>query len=166
MAVVATGAGVKMYRQWSHAGESGSAARLELVAQLAAVDSARQADGRGRQASGRRGGRSAGTARPPRQLRAPDASGAPTSALGARSPVEVPTLERVDLDRADSAALERLPRIGPALASRIVADRRLHGDFGSLVALQRVRGIGPKLAQLLQAHVTFSGTPRPSPVPR
>jgi len=78
----------------------------------------------------------------------------------------VPTLGPVDLDRADSAALERLPRIGPALAARIVADRRNHGDFGSLEALQRVRGIGPKLAQLLQAHVTFSGTPRPSPVPR
>jgi len=78
----------------------------------------------------------------------------------------VPTLGPVDLDRADSAALERLPRIGPALAARIVADRRSHGDFGSLEALQRVRGIGPKLAQLLRPHVTFSGMPSPSPVPR
>ena len=56
--------------------------------------------------------------------------------------------------------LERLPRIGPALAARIVADRRINGEFGSLEALQRVRGIGPKLAELLRAHVTFSGAPR------
>jgi competence protein ComEA len=79
---------------------------------------------------------------------------------------EVPTLQRVDLDLADSAALERLPRIGPALAARIVADRQGRGPFGSLEALQRVRGIGPKVAASLAALVTFSGNPRPSAVQR
>lgn len=72
----------------------------------------------------------------------------------------------MDLDRADVVALERLPRIGPALAARIVADRSANGSFGSLEALQRVRGIGPKLAEGLRAHVTFSGTPRPLTVQR
>jgi competence protein ComEA len=71
----------------------------------------------------------------------------------------------VDVDRADSAALDRLPRIGPALASRIIADRVKRGAFGSIEGLMRVRGIGPKLGDGLRPHVTFSGTPRPSPVP-
>ena len=70
------------------------------------------------------------------------------------------------MDRADSAALERLPRIGPALAARIVADRVAKGAYGSLGGLQRVRGIGPKLAKSLETLVTFSGIPRPSPVQR
>jgi competence protein ComEA len=72
----------------------------------------------------------------------------------------------VDLDRADVQALERLPRIGPALAARIVDDRKSNGPYGSLEELQRVRGIGPKLAAVLRAHVTFSASPRPSSVQR
>jgi len=141
---------------------------MALVSQLAAVDSAQRADGRGRRRLGGRSAESASKARVPRnsRARALPAGGEPSSASVPRTFADVPTLGPVDLDRADSAALERLPRIGPALASRIVADRRSNGDFGSLEALQRVRGIGPKLAQLLQAHVTFSGTPRPSPVLR
>ena len=79
---------------------------------------------------------------------------------------DAPTLGPVDLDRADSATLERLPRIGPALAARIVSDRSAKGPYGSLDGLQRVRGIGPKLAKGLETLVTFSGTPRPSPVQR
>ena len=72
----------------------------------------------------------------------------------------------MDVDLVDATELERLPRIGPALAARIVADRAAKGPYGSIEELQRVRGIGPKLAQLLRAHVTFSGKPRPSSVPR
>ena len=40
--------------------------------------------------------------------------------------------ERIDLDRAEASDLARLPRIGPALAARIVNDRKLKGPFGSL----------------------------------
>jgi competence protein ComEA len=56
----------------------------------------------------------------------------------------------VDLDRADSAALEALPGIGPALAGRIVAERTARGPFGTVRALDaRVRGVGPALAARL-----------------
>jgi competence protein ComEA len=51
--------------------------------------------------------------------------------------------ERVDLDRASAAELTRLPRIGPALAARIVADREARGPFGSLEGVRRVPGMGP-----------------------
>ena len=73
-----------------------------------------------------------------------------------------PPLAPVDVDEASAAELEALPRVGPALARRIVEERDRDGPFGSLEGLQRVRGIGPAMAKGLAGHVTFSGTPRPS----
>jgi DNA uptake protein ComE-like DNA-binding protein len=71
---------------------------------------------------------------------------------------------QVDLDVADAGALERLPRIGPVMAARIVANRDSLGPFGSLEELQRVKGVGPALARVLSPYVTFSLRPRPSRV--
>jgi competence ComEA-like helix-hairpin-helix protein len=69
--------------------------------------------------------------------------------------------ERIDLDRANAAELARLPRIGPALSARIVADRAERGPFGSLEALDRVTGIGPKLLEAIRPHASFSGVNAP-----
>ncbi len=71
---------------------------------------------------------------------------------------------KIDVDVADAAALEGLPRIGPVMAKRIVADRDSLGPFGSLKELQRVKGVGPSLARALSPYVTFSLRPRPSRV--
>lgn len=50
----------------------------------------------------------------------------------------------VDLNRADAAELQRLPGIGPALARRVLEERRrLGGRFRSAGELLEVRGIGP-----------------------
>jgi competence protein ComEA len=65
----------------------------------------------------------------------------------------------IDLDVAGAAEIETLPRIGPALAQRIVADREAAGPFGSLEGLRRVRGIGAATASLLAPLVTFSRQP-------
>ena len=62
--------------------------------------------------------------------------------------------ERIDLDRADVTEITRLPRIGPALAQRIVAWRAQHGAFGSLERLDSVPGIGPKLLDAIRPFVT------------
>ncbi len=51
----------------------------------------------------------------------------------------------LDLNSADAAALEALPRIGPVLAERIVEWRREHGRFSSVDELAEVPGIGPAL---------------------
>lgn len=67
----------------------------------------------------------------------------------------------IDVETASAEELERLPRIGPALARRIVEDREAHGPFGSLAGLQRVRGIGPAMANLLRGRVTFNDARRP-----
>jgi competence protein ComEA len=61
--------------------------------------------------------------------------------------------ERIDLDRADVSEITRLPRVGPALAQRIVAWRTEHGPFGSLARLDSVPGIGAKLLDAIRPFV-------------
>jgi competence protein ComEA len=125
------------------------AERRALRAQMAAVDSAREraASGSGR---GRGRGRGAKAAR----------SSYPSE--GAASPAAPPPAFPIDVDRADSAALDALPGIGPALARRIVQERDKCGPYGSLRELERVRGIGPALSKRLSSKVTFSLPRRPS----
>jgi hypothetical protein len=67
--------------------------------------------------------------------------------------------EKIDVDRDDVIALTRLPRVGPALAQRIVAWREQHGAFRNMGRLDSVAGIGPKLLDALRPYVTFSGAP-------
>ena len=57
----------------------------------------------------------------------------------------VPSDGRIDLNTADQAALETLPRIGPALARRIIDWRDENGRFSSVDDLLAVPGIGEKL---------------------
>ena len=65
--------------------------------------------------------------------------------------------ERVDVERAGAAELERLPRVGKRLAQRIVADREVHGPFRSLAGLGRVPGVSAGLLQVLAPYLTFGG---------
>jgi competence ComEA-like helix-hairpin-helix protein len=62
--------------------------------------------------------------------------------------------ERIDLDQADVSEITRLPRVGPALAQRIVAWRTEHGPFGSLARLDSVPGVGAKLLDAIRPFVT------------
>ncbi len=56
---------------------------------------------------------------------------------------------RLNLNTATAAELERLPRIGPKTAARILEHRARYGPFRQLRDLGRVRGIGEKtLARL------------------
>ena len=71
--------------------------------------------------------------------------------------------ERIDLNRADVTEITRLPRVGPALAQRIVAWRGQHGPFGSLARLDSVPGVGPGLLEALHPYVMFSGVIPPAP---
>jgi hypothetical protein len=67
----------------------------------------------------------------------------------------------IDLDTATEDAIETLPRVGPALARRIVANRDSLGPFRSLGGLRRVKGIGPSTIALIGPLVTFSRQTRP-----
>ena len=63
---------------------------------------------------------------------------------------------RVDIDRADVGELALLPEVGPGLAARIVADRAVHGAFGSVDALSRVEGIGPARLEAIRPRAFAS----------
>lgn len=135
-----------------------SAAAAALARQRAAVESARADGGKkkgARRSSGRRTTSTSAKRTPERAGGAPVARG---PARGAPEPVVV------DLDRATAAEIDRLPRVGPTLAGRIVADREAYGAFGSLEGLRRVRGVGCGMLRALAPHVTFSLSPRQSAV--
>jgi competence ComEA-like helix-hairpin-helix protein len=68
--------------------------------------------------------------------------------------------EKIDANRATAPELARLPRVGLALAQRIVADRDSTGPFGSLEALDRVSGVGPGLLRVVGPYLSFSGEAR------
>jgi competence protein ComEA len=56
---------------------------------------------------------------------------------------------RIALNRADAAALEELPGVGPVLAERIVAHREANGPYQEVEDLLEVSGIGEaKLASI------------------
>lgn len=61
---------------------------------------------------------------------------------------------RVNLNTADSAALDTLPRIGPAMAARIIEWRDANGRFTSVEDLLSVPGIGDKMLETLRELVT------------
>lgn len=61
---------------------------------------------------------------------------------------------KVNLNTADETALETLPRVGPALAARIVAWRTENGRFTSIDDLKSVSGIGDKTFDDLKELVT------------
>lgn len=119
-------------------------AERALAAQIAAIDSVRAA--------------------PPKK-RAPKArpAKAPSSPRD-RQPTLVPrdgAVAPIDINSANAEELDRLPRIGPALARRIISWREEHGPFSSMEDLRHVRGIGPSTVRLLEPLVTFSGGHRP-----
>lgn len=87
--------------------------------------------------------------------------GSPTahreSALAAARPLA--NGETLDPDQASVEELLRLPRVGPALAKAIVADRAARGPFGSLDGLDRVAGVGPGLLAALRPYLRFEAPP-------
>jgi competence protein ComEA len=72
--------------------------------------------------------------------------GAAQNQPGAAAPAD----DLIDLNTADQTALESLPRIGPALAERIIAWREENGRFQSVDDLLAVPGIGEKLLEAIR----------------
>lgn len=68
----------------------------------------------------------------------------------------------IDLDRAQEWEILSLPKVGPSLAHRILADRDSLGPFGSLDELRRVKGVGDGVVSAITPYVTFSLSPRQS----
>lgn len=60
---------------------------------------------------------------------------------------------RTNINTATAEQLQRLPRIGPAIAGRIVEHRRTHGPFRSPEQITEVRGIGEKTLEKLRPWI-------------
>lgn len=63
----------------------------------------------------------------------------------------------VNINRAAEDQLTLLPRVGPALAARIIEFREQNGNFKQPEDLMLVRGIGEKTFELMKPHVAVSG---------
>ncbi len=61
--------------------------------------------------------------------------------------------ERIDLNTATFAELQRLDGIGPSKAETILRDRANNGPFASVDDLQRVKGIGPSTLERIRPFV-------------
>src|SRR5262245_733974 len=73
----------------------------------------------------------------------------PSAAVSISSPQNE---ERININTASVEELQRLPGIGPALASRIVEHRRKHGLFKRPQDIVIVRGMSAKLYKRI-AHL-------------
>lgn len=148
--------------------DSGSPAARALEAQIAAVDSARAANAhRGsKTGSARRRNSSDRRERPTPQRDAGASDDRPVAPSARRSSGRAraapPSSDHpIDINSASASQLETLPRVGPALAKRIVAWRNANGPFSSEEDLRHVPGIGVTTAALLVPLVTFSSGYRP-----
>ncbi len=64
---------------------------------------------------------------------------------------------KVNINQAGVEQLVFLPRIGPAVAQRIVEFREENGPFRTLEALMLVRGVGQKTYERLQPWISLEG---------
>lgn len=64
-----------------------------------------------------------------------------------------PAVGSVSLNDAGQKELESLPRIGPALARRIIEYRQQHGGFQTIEEIVEVKGIGPKTLETIRPYV-------------
>lgn len=75
--------------------------------------------------------------------------------------VALPALAQVEkvvnINTASVQELELLPKVGPALAQRIVAFREAQGPFKAPEELMRVKGVGEKTFALLKPYLVTSG---------
>jgi comEA protein len=73
--------------------------------------------------------------------------------------------ERMDPNAATEEELDRLPRVGPGQARKIVAWRQAHGPFRTLADLDSVPGVGAALLAAVAPYLTLAPAPA-GPEPR
>lgn len=81
----------------------------------------------------------------------------------ASAAIAAPPAERVNINTADAAALDRvLLNIGPSKAQAIVAYRKANGPFRSIDQLALVKGVGLKTIEKNRDRIVLGATPRPA----
>jgi comEA protein len=60
---------------------------------------------------------------------------------------------KININSDSIAELAKLPKIGPALAKRIIEYRKQNGNFKKSTEIKKVKGIGPKIYQQIQPYI-------------
>lgn len=63
--------------------------------------------------------------------------------------------DKININTADKAALEKLPGIGPSLADRILDYRKANGGFKEITDIKKVSGIGEAKFNQLKEKITI-----------
>jgi len=66
-----------------------------------------------------------------------------------------PEKQLVNINTADTVQLEKLPRVGPKMAQRIIEFRKTNGGFKKLQDLMKVKGIGQKIYDQLKDQIAI-----------
>ncbi len=62
--------------------------------------------------------------------------------------------QKININTAQSEELQKLPRVGPAVAQRILDYRKENGNFKKVEDIMKVRGIGEKVFSQLKDLIT------------
>jgi comEA protein len=65
-----------------------------------------------------------------------------------------PGTEKININSASLDDLQKLPRIGPKIAQRILDYRKANGNFKKIEELMKVKGIGEKLFNQIKDMLT------------
>ncbi|MBN2091907.1 ComEA family DNA-binding protein [candidate division KSB1 bacterium] len=60
---------------------------------------------------------------------------------------------KININSDSVVELIKLPKVGPALAKRIIDYRQQNGDFKKITDIKKVKGIGPKIYQQIQPYI-------------
>ena len=77
--------------------------------------------------------------------------------LLAAAPLLAADAQVINVNTASAEQLQLLPRVGPALAARIVEHREQNGPFKAPTDLMLIKGIGEKSFEQLKPYVATSG---------
>jgi len=66
-----------------------------------------------------------------------------------------PSQEKININTASLEELQKLPRIGPKVAQRIIDYRKEHGNFKRIEEIMKVRGIGEKTFARMKDLITI-----------
>lgn len=66
------------------------------------------------------------------------------------------TLSSININTASSNELQKLPRIGPVMADRIIEYRNKYGNFKNTDDLIKVKGIGKKTLEKILPYISFN----------
>ncbi len=83
-----------------------------------------------------------------------ESAGTPDPRADAGGTAGTPAGSKININTAEAAELDPLPKVGPVLAQRIVDCRKEHGAFKSIEELDAVDGVGPKMLEAVLPLVT------------